>query len=98
MEIMPRTNAGDISECHDDHSKTVIMLANQLIIMTGLDAVRVKRMLYQTGLVNEKWEEKRGNSTSIEYQIHDALRYVETRANRGQISQRLTSSPRSGSL
>ena len=68
--------AGDTSVCHDDHSRAVIMLANQLAIVTGLDAVRVKRLLYQTGLVTEKWEEKRGNSTWIEYQIHDAIRYV----------------------
>jgi len=71
--------AGDTSVCHDDHSRAVIMLANQLAIVTGLDAVRVKRLLYQTGLVNEKWEEKRGNSTWIEYQIHDAIRYVSGR-------------------
>ena len=68
--------AGDASVCYNDRSRAVIMLANQLALMTDLDANRVKRLLYQTGLVNEKWEEKRGTVTWIEYQIQDAIRYV----------------------
>jgi primase-polymerase (primpol)-like protein len=54
----------------------VILLANQLAYMTNCDAVRIKRLLYQTGLVCEKWEEKRGQQTWIDYQIQDAISYV----------------------
>lgn len=67
--------AGDISVCNDDHSRAVIMLANTLAALTG-DGPRVKRLLYQTGLVREKWEEKRGSVTWIDYQIEDAIAYV----------------------
>lgn len=71
---------GDTAVCHNDHSRAVIMLANQLARLTDLDAARVKRLLYQTGLVREKWEEKRGQSgTWIDHQILDAIRYVAGR-------------------
>ena len=68
--------AGDISVCYDDHSRAVILLANQLALLTDGDASRIKRLLYQTGLVRAKWEEKRGAVTWIDYQIQDAIRYV----------------------
>jgi putative DNA primase/helicase len=71
---------GDISVCYNDHSRAVIMLANQLARLTDLDAARMKRLLYQTGLVRQKWEEKRGKSgTWLDYQILDAIRYVARR-------------------
>jgi hypothetical protein len=57
----------------------VIRRAHQLAILTEGDGERIKRLLYQTGLVREKWEEKRGSITWIEYQIADALRYVSRR-------------------
>lgn len=67
---------GDTSVCFNDHSRAVILLANQLALLTDLDAGRVKRLLYQTDLVNEKWESKRGNFTWIDHQIQDAIGYV----------------------
>lgn len=67
---------GDTSVCHHDHSRSVIMLANQLALMTNGDAVRMKHLLYQTALVREKWAEKRGAQTWIDYQIADAIAYV----------------------
>lgn len=67
---------GDTSVCYNDHSRAVIMLANQLAVMTDGDAGRMRRLLYQTGLVSEKWQEKRGQQTWIEYQIQDAISYV----------------------
>lgn len=70
---------GDISVCYDDHSRAVIMLCNALVAQTSGDAVRVKRLLYQTNLVRDKWEERRGNITWIDYQIQDALAYVSGR-------------------
>jgi putative DNA primase/helicase len=70
---------GDTSVCFNDHSRAVIMLANQLAILTNGDAARVKQLLCQTGLVNEKWEERRGKSTWIDHQITDAIRYIQRR-------------------
>jgi putative DNA primase/helicase len=67
---------GDTSVCYNDHSRSVIMLANQLALMTDGDPVRIKHLLYQTGLVSEKWEEKRGHHTWIDHQIADAIEYV----------------------
>jgi putative DNA primase/helicase len=70
---------GDTSVCYHDHSRAVILLANQLAAMIDLDAARIKQLLYQTGLVNAKWETRRGQSTWIDYQIQDAIRYVAGR-------------------
>lgn len=70
---------GDTSVCYNDHSRAVIFLANQLARMTNLDAGRMKRLLYQTRLVNEKWQTRRGDSTWIDYQILEAIRYVAGR-------------------
>jgi primase-polymerase (primpol)-like protein len=67
---------GDISVCYNDHSRAVIMLANHLAQITDLDAARIKRLLYQTGLVRPKWKERRGDSTWIDHQILSAIRYV----------------------
>lgn len=71
--------AGDTSVCYNDHSRAVIMLANQLAIMTDGDAARMKRLLLQTGLVDDKWLTKRGTETWIDYQIRDAIRYTTLR-------------------
>lgn len=71
--------AGDTSVCYNDHSRAVIMLANQLAIMTDGDATRMKRLLLQTDLVDDKWFTKRGAETWIDYQIRDAIRYTSLR-------------------
>lgn len=71
--------AGDTSVCYHDHSRAVIMLANQLAMMTDGDAARMKRLLLQTGLVDDKWFKKRGTETWIDYQIRDAIRYTSLR-------------------
>jgi putative DNA primase/helicase len=70
---------GDISVAYNDHSRAVILLANHLARVTDLDAARIKRMLYQTNLVRPKWEERRGNTTWIDHQILNAIRYVARR-------------------
>lgn len=66
--------AGDVSVCYGDHSRAGLMLANQLAVATSFDASRMKALLYETGLVRGKWEEKRGEITWIDYQIQDAIR------------------------
>ena len=70
---------GDLSVCGDDHSLAVILLANQLASMTDGDAGRMKGLLYDTRLVRDKWEEKRGSTTWIDYQIQDAIAYMSGR-------------------
>lgn len=73
---------GDISPCYNDHSRAVIFLANQLAVITDFDERRVKRMLYQTGLVNEKWEESRKGQSWIDGRIKDAIAYMSSRVPR----------------
>lgn len=64
---------GDVSVTHNDHSRGVIFLANMLAMMLDGDAPRMKQLLYQTGLVNDKWEERRGNRTWLDHQVEDAI-------------------------
>lgn len=71
---------GDTSVTHNDHSRGVIMLANQLALMTGGDSERIRQLLYQTGLACDKWEEQRGSQTWIDYQIADAIAYVSQKS------------------
>lgn len=71
--------AGDTSVCHNDESRAVIFLANQLAVMTEFDENRIKRMLYQTGLVSEKWESRRGSQTWLDGRIEDAINYMSRR-------------------
>lgn len=70
---------GDLSVVGDDHSRGVIMLANLLAIFTDGDEARMSRLLLQTGLVNDKWFERRGQMTWLEYQIKDAVGYARNR-------------------
>ena len=78
-DFFQKLYAGDTSVCYNDHSRAVILLANQLAIMTDGDAARMKRLLLQTGLVDDKWFTKRGTETWLEYQIRDAIRYTLSR-------------------
>ena len=72
--------AGDTSVCFNDESRAVIFLANQLAVMTDFDESRIKRLLYQTGLVSDKWESRRGGQTWLDGRIHDAINYMSRRA------------------
>jgi hypothetical protein len=78
--FMQALYAGDLSVVNGDHSRGVIMLANMLVVFTDGDGARMRCMLMQTGMVNAKWFEGRGNETWIDYQIRDAIRYVQGRA------------------
>ena len=57
----------------------LVLLANQLAWMTDYDPGRMKGLLYETKLVREKWEERRGDITWIDYQIQDAIAYMSGR-------------------
>ncbi len=70
---------GDISVCYNDHSRAVLFLANQLAVMTGGNAQRIKHLLYQTAMVNDKWERKTANQTWLDMQIEDAINYMANR-------------------
>ena len=71
---------GDMSHTRNDHSYSVLFLANMLSLMTNGDARRIKALLYQTGLVSEKWESKRGNRSWIDLQIEDSILWARRRS------------------
>lgn len=70
---------GDVSVAHNDHSRGVIFLANRLALLTDGDAARMRSRMYQTGLVTDKWESKRGGQTWIDYQIKEAIRWANSK-------------------
>ena len=70
---------GDLSACRNDHSLAVILLANQLASLTDFDASRMKKLLYESMLVRDKWREKRGDVSWLDYQIQDAIAYMSGR-------------------
>lgn len=78
-DFYARLYDGDLSACNNDHSLGVITLANQLAWMTDYDPGRMKSLLYETKLVRDKWEERRGSITWIDYQIQDAIAYISGR-------------------
>jgi len=71
---------GDTSLDDGDHSLTVIRLLNCLARWTRGDAAQMRAMLLESPLANEKWLEKRGSSDWLDYQIADAIAFV----NRGR--------------
>lgn len=71
---------GDVSVCQGDHSRAVIFLSNQLAVMTDFDAIRIRRLLEQTLLRNDKWYSKRGLQDWLEGRIQDAINYMSARA------------------
>ena len=70
---------GDLSVSGNDHSLAVILLANQLAWMTDYDPGRMRALLYETKLVREKWEQRRGDIIWLDYQIQDAIAYMSGR-------------------
>jgi putative DNA primase/helicase len=67
---------GDLSVAQNDHSRAVILLLNQLAWSTNGDKVQMKRLIYETGLVSPKFEERRRDQTWIDYLIDDAVAYM----------------------
>lgn len=70
---------GDVSVTRNDHSRGVIFLANMLAMVTDCDAARMKGLLYQTKLVSDKWESRRGNRSWIDLMINDAVNWARKR-------------------
>lgn len=67
---------GDIAVSRHDASQAVIDLGNALAYWTKNNAEQMKRMFYQTALKRNKWEERRGEITWLDYQIKDCITYV----------------------
>ena len=75
-EAHRRRFLGDTSLDGGDHSLTVIRLLNCLARWTKGDAAQMRAMLLASPLANEKWSSQRGKGDWLDYQIADAIRYV----------------------
>lgn len=65
---------GNLSGYGDDHSRADQALANHLAYWTNGDAQRMDAMFRQSGLMREKWDQRRGDQTYGEITIAEALR------------------------
>jgi putative DNA primase/helicase len=54
--------AGDAS-AHDSHSEADLALCSMLAFWTGRDAARMDRLFRRSGLMRDKWDERRGEQT-----------------------------------
>lgn len=54
---------GDMSDYGDDHSAADLALCNILAFWTGRDAMRMDSLFRQSGLMRDKWDSRRGDST-----------------------------------
>ena len=70
---------GDTSLDRDDHSLACIRLLNCLARWTHGDAATMRAMMLLSPLANEKWFSKRGKRDWLDYQIADAIRFVNRR-------------------
>lgn len=68
---------GDLSLDGNDHSLAVIRLLNCLARWTQGDAGKMRALMLQSPLVNEKWFGKRGKVDWLDYQIANAIAYVQ---------------------
>lgn len=65
---------GDLSGYSGDHSRADQALANHLAYWTNGDAAKMDTMFRQSGLMREKWSQRRGAQTYGERTIAEALR------------------------
>jgi putative DNA primase/helicase len=72
-----RRFAGDLSLDRNDHSLTVVRLLNCLARWTSGDADRMRRMILMAPLSNAKWFERRQAGDWLDYQIADAIAFVQ---------------------
>lgn len=70
---------GDTALEGGDHSFTVIRLLNCLACWTNGNAAKMRRMILMAPLANEKWLSKRNTIDWLDYQIADAIAYVQGR-------------------
>lgn len=72
-----RRFSGDISLDHGDHSLAVIRLLNTLARWTNGDPLRMRAMMLQSPLATDKWFSRRGECDYLDYQIYNAINYVQ---------------------
>lgn len=70
-----RLYRGDLSPVGGDHSGGVVVLLNTLAKFTNGDRARMRRMMEQTGLRNDKWSSRRGEGDWLKWRIENACRY-----------------------
>lgn len=66
--------SGDCSAHGGDHSQADLALANHLAFLTGNDPARMDSLFRRSGLMREKWDQPRGESTYGAMTIDRALR------------------------
>ncbi len=64
---------GDLSDVEGDHSRGDFTLCGRLAFWTAGDGRRMDRMFRSSGLMREKWDERRGPSTYGAITIEEAL-------------------------
>src|SRR5262249_13816299 len=64
---------GDTSDFDGDESRADLALCGMLAFWTHGDAARIDRLFRQSGLMREKWNEKRGSTTYGSMTIATAL-------------------------
>jgi primase-polymerase (primpol)-like protein len=68
---------GDLSFDGGDHSLGVLRLVNTLARWTGGDPAKMRAMMLLSPLANDKWFSKRGKQDWLDYQIANAISYVQ---------------------
>jgi putative DNA primase/helicase len=69
-----RLYRGDTSAHNDDHSAADLALTGQLAFWCGIDPDRIDRLFRSSGLMREKWDETRGESTYGRMTVERSLR------------------------
>jgi hypothetical protein len=68
---------GDTSDYGDDDSSADQALCNMLAFWTDKDAARMVRLFRGSGLMREKWDERRGEKTYGQKTIEEACAFVQ---------------------
>ena len=83
-----RLYAGDLSAHNGDHSSADLALCGHLAFWCGIDPNRVDHLFRSSGLMRDKWDENRGETTYGQMTIEKSLRsrtefydWTKTRTN-----------------
>ena len=85
-EAIRRLYNGDTSG-YKSHSDADLALCNHLSFYSGGDAAEMDRLFRQSGLMRDKWDEKRGNQTYGEMTIAKAISGTANSYNVGDTGQ-----------
>lgn len=67
-------NAAELGARYPGESEKDMALIAQLAFWTGKNPARIERLMLRSALVREKWKERRGNLTWLQYSILEQLR------------------------